>query len=131
MNFNEYQKKSFSAIQGHNDNKEEVMHWAIGLGEECGEALSVIKHKYYAGSYDPIDLVEELGDLLWYLAALCTASGFNFEDVAAFNLAKMDFRYPKGDFDEQRSKDRHSLKYSDEWQNIVERFRKIITEEKR
>ena len=46
MDIKDYQSKSYMAIQNHDNNKEEVMHWAIGLGEEAGEVLSVIKHKY-------------------------------------------------------------------------------------
>ena len=51
MDIKDYQSKSYMAIQNHANNKEEVMHWAIGLGEEAGEVLSVIKHKYYGGQY--------------------------------------------------------------------------------
>ena len=46
MTFEQYQKAAYRAIQEHASNKEEVMHWAIGLGEEAGETLSVVKHKY-------------------------------------------------------------------------------------
>lgn len=110
MDFNSYQKEAYQAIQcHHDDNKEEVMHWAIGLGEEAGEALSVIKHKYYGNQYDVEDLVGELGDVLWYIAALCTASNISMEDVAKYNIAKLHHRYPTGDFDEERSKHRHDL----------------------
>lgn len=110
MDFREYQRDAYSAIQSHHsDNKEEVMHWAIGLGEEAGEALSVIKHKYYGGQYDVEDLVGELGDVLWYIAALCTASGIDMQDVAEYNLRKLHYRYPSGEFDENRSRERHKL----------------------
>lgn len=104
-----YQRQSYVAIQEHENNKEEVMHWAIGLGEEAGEALSVIKHKYYGGKYDIEDLVNELGDTLWHIAALCTACDIRIEDVAEYNLAKLNHRYPKGSFDNERSIQRHAV----------------------
>lgn len=107
MTLNDYQRDSYIAIQQHESNKEEVMHWAIGLGEEAGEALSVIKHKYYGGHYSVEDLVGELGDTLWHVAALCTALGIDLNDVAEYNIAKLRYRYPTLQFDEQRSKDRH------------------------
>ena len=94
MDFEQYQHDAYVAIQDHENNKEEVMHWAIGLGEEAGEALSVIKHKYYGGHYDIEDLVGELGDVLWHIAALCTASGLDMQDVAEYNMAKLRHRYP-------------------------------------
>ena len=109
LSLEDYQKKSYVAIQEHESNKEEVMHWAIGLGEEAGEALSVIKHKYYGGKYDIEDLVNELGDTLWHIAALCTACDIKVEDVAEYNLAKLNHRYPEGYFDNDRSVMRHTV----------------------
>lgn len=109
MDFNDYQSQSYVAIQEHENNKEEVMHWAIGLGEEAGEALSVIKHRYYGGSYDVEDLVSELGDVLWYISSLCTATGIKLEDVAKYNIERIYHRYPELAFDDARSKSRHEL----------------------
>lgn len=109
MTFDEYQRAAYRAIQEHADNKEEVMHWAIGLGEEAGETLSVVKHKYYGGHYDVEDIVGELGDVLWHVAALCTALGIEMNDVALYNMAKLEHRYPTGMFDEERSIARHQL----------------------
>lgn len=109
MTFDEYQRNAYRAIQDHSDNKEEVMHWAIGLGEEAGEALSVVKHKYYGGHYDIEDMVGELGDVLWHVAALCTALGVDMNDVARYNMAKLEHRYPTGQFNNDRSVARHQL----------------------
>ena len=106
LGLNEYQKVSYKAIQDHTDVKEEVMHWAIGLGEESGEALSVIKHRYYGGGFDLEDLVGELGDVLWHISALCTAFGIDLELVARYNLLKLEHRYPELQFDNKRSMDR-------------------------
>lgn len=121
-----YQRQSYVAIQEHENNKEEVMHWAIGLGEEAGEALSVIKHKYYGGKYDIEDLVNELGDTLWHIAALCTACDIRIEDVAEYNLAKLNHRYPGGSFDNSRSKNRYDVhttfKHSKEHNEIMLRI---------
>lgn len=109
LSFEQYQNDAYVAIQEHSNQQEEVMHWAIGLGEEAGEALSVIKHKYYGGQYSVEDMVGELGDVLWHVAALCTVLGIDMADVAEYNLAKLQFRYPTGHFDECRSQARHEL----------------------
>jgi len=120
-----YQEQAYQAIQSHANNKEEVMHWAIGLGEEAGEVLSVIKHRYYGDLYNENDLLNELGDVLWHVAALCTATGLSLETVAAYNLAKLQHRYPTGQFDMQRSIDRHALdsefEQSAQFKNVIER----------
>lgn len=109
MTLAHYQKEAYKNIQEHESHQEEVMHWAIGLGEEAGETLSVIKHKYYGGGYDVADLVGELGDTLWHIAALCETLGISMEDVALFNLAKLEHRYPAGGFDYERSMARKEL----------------------
>lgn len=105
----EYQHQAYKAIQEHANKKEEIMHWAIGLGEEAGEALSVIKHKYYGGNFDAMDLVGELGDTLWYIAAMCSAFNISLDDIAQYNLAKLNYRYPEKEFNDLRSKERHQL----------------------
>lgn len=110
----EYQKAAYQNIQEHYNQKEEVMHWAIGLGEEAGEALSVIKHRYYAGCYKDDDdmledIVSELGDTLWHVSALCTVLGISLEDVARYNIAKLASRYPNGKFEKERSESRHEV----------------------
>lgn len=121
-----YQRESYVAIQEHANAKEEIMHWAIGLGEEAGEVLSVIKHKFYGGDYDVEDLVNELGDTIWHIAALCTVSGISLEDVMAYNIAKLNHRYPNGSFDNFRSKNRHDVhatfKHSKEHDEIMLRI---------
>lgn len=113
MTLSEYQANAYVAIQEHDSTKEEVMHWAIGLGEEAGETLSVVKHKYYGGQYNVEELVSELGDTLWHVGALCSVLGIQMEDVAKYNLGKLHFRYPDGQFDNERSIRRHDLKFSE------------------
>jgi len=68
----------------------------LGLASETGSILNVYK-KYLR---DGIDLAanreflrEELGDLLWYVAAVATACDLNLEDIAAANLQRTQDRY--------------------------------------
>lgn len=132
MDLTQYQKAAYFAIQEHENNRDEVLHWAVGLGEESGEVLSVIKHKYFSGDYDIEDLVTELGDTLFHISALCTANNISLDDIAQYNLAKLRYRYPDKEFDFGRSKNRHQLdgdfRSSDEAKQIMQ---KIKMEEKR
>lgn len=109
MEFSEYQRKSYTAIQEHEDAKEEEMHWALGLGEEAGEVLGTVKHRHYGGGFRISDIVAEIGDTLWHLASICTVFGIDMDDVARYNLLKLNYRYPDGVFDGDRSKRRHEL----------------------
>lgn len=116
MTFQNYQKQTDRAIPDHDNKKDAILHWCIGLSEECGEVLSVVKHHFYGGETpDREALVKEVGDVLWYLAALCRESGINMEAAAELNVAKLMHRYPDTEFDENRSAHRHELeeKFSD------------------
>lgn len=110
MNLREYQKETDRAIPSHNCEEEEILHWCIGLSEECGEIMSIIKHHYFGGEeFDRESLVKECGDVLWYLAALCRSCNINLAYVARINVEKINHRYPGGDFNEARSENRHDL----------------------
>lgn len=111
MLMDDYQKRAYKAIQPHGTEKDAIAHWTIGLTEEAGEVANVVKHKYYCGEPIPVTRVaEELGDLLWYLSAICTEYGISLSDVAELNLAKLEHRYGGADeFDPGRSQERHRL----------------------
>ena len=69
----------------------------LGIAGETGEVVDLIK-KVVAHDH-PLDqqkLVEELGDVLWYISALATLMGVQLEDVALANVAKLKKRYPNG-----------------------------------
>jgi NTP pyrophosphatase (non-canonical NTP hydrolase) len=70
----------------------------LGLASETGSILNIYK-KYMR---DGIDLAanreflrEELGDLLWYAAAVATACGLDLGDIADANLRRTRDRYPR------------------------------------
>jgi len=70
----------------------------LGLASEAGSIVNVYK-KYLR---DGINLAanreflrEELGDLLWYAAAVATACGLDLEDIAQANLRRTRDRYPR------------------------------------
>ena len=73
-----------------------LLHGAIGLATEAGELLDAIKRVlYYGGTLDRLDLVEELGDLEWYMAIVRDALGVDQDEVQRINIAKLRVRYPE------------------------------------
>ena len=50
-------------------------------------------------------LIEELGDIAWYLAETSYALDISLEEVLKLNIEKLQKRYPEG-FDKQKSIDR-------------------------
>lgn len=70
-------------------------HAAFGLVTEAGEILDVFKKfKYYGKAIDRVNLIEELGDVMWYCAIMSEAIGISFENVWETNIAKLKKRYP-------------------------------------
>ena len=71
--------------------------FALGLAGESGEVADLIKKGIGHGHDVPLDkLTSELGDVLWYVAAVAKCYGLTLEEVAAYNVAKLRKRYPDG-----------------------------------
>ena len=69
----------------------------LGLCGESGEIAERVKK--HLGHGLPLGLPEltlELGDALWYLAAICQILDLSLEDVAVKNIEKLQARYPDG-----------------------------------
>ena len=78
----------------------------LGLAGECGEVCDIVKKALFQGhALDRAGLIEEAGDVLWYLAELAAGLGVSLEDMAVQNEMKLRRRYPNG-FDAGRSRNR-------------------------
>lgn len=130
MEFDEYQKGAYRAIPPHDSAKDALSHWTLGLTEEAGEVASLTKHQYYCGeAKDYEKFVEELGDVLWYIAAIVSELGLSLEVVAEINLAKLRNRFNDQDyFDAQENVNRHqkfiAFKRTEEYQKLLSKVRK-------
>ena len=72
-----------------------LLHAGIGMGTEAGEFNDMLKkHIYYGAALDELNLVEEMGDLLWYIAIACNTLGVDLSKVMKLNIQKLDVRYP-------------------------------------
>ena len=104
MNFNEYQKIARSTAVYPEEYK--VIYPALGLSGEAGEVAEKVK-KIVRGD-DRLNnvtssIVMELGDVLWYVSALADDLGITLEQVAQWNVDKLQRRMQlnkiKGDGD--------------------------------
>lgn len=101
MDLNDYQKKALETAVYPKD--QEIVYTALGLGNEAGEVMGKIK-KWIRGDDGEGEmsdvrkqlLKEELGDVLWYLSGLAGALGFELEEVARVNIAKLSSRKERG-----------------------------------
>lgn len=89
MDFNEYQAAAKSTAVYNENPQLRIIYPALGLAGETGEVVEKIKKFFRDAKLDHEALKRELGDVLWYLAALATDLGFQFEDVAQANLEKL------------------------------------------
>lgn len=70
---------------------------AIGLAGEAGEVADTVKKAvFHRHGVNRDELIKELGDVLWYVAALCTKLDVPMSEVMERNIAKLRQRYPDG-----------------------------------
>jgi len=71
-----------------------ALHAALGVCGEAGELGDAIKKEYiYGKPRDLVNIVEELGDLEFYLQAVRNHYGINREYVLQCNAEKLSQRY--------------------------------------
>jgi NTP pyrophosphatase (non-canonical NTP hydrolase) len=87
-------KESIVIAKEMNPASAHFVHMALGIGGEAGEIVDLIKKvAIYGKVLDPIKLIEEMGDLEWYLAGLRDSLGITREMVLVQNIAKLQRRY--------------------------------------
>lgn len=113
MTFNAYQLKAFeTALYPRCGNKDlgpilsRLVYPIISLGGEVGELQNKIKKMMRDTKRDGsgviisganvADMARELGDILWYVSAICTELGIDFETVARMNIEKLQARASAG-----------------------------------
>lgn len=74
-----------------------LLHASMGLETEAGEFTDALKrHVFYNEKLDVVNLKEELGDILWYLAIASDILGTSLEEIMHMNIEKLKKRYEKG-----------------------------------
>ncbi len=104
MDINQYKKKALRTDYADysdfhtGDVSARLDYGAIGLVTESSKILDLIKKS--KKSLHPLEkqkVIEELGDLLWYLNLTLDELGLSFEDVMEANLDKISKKYPEND----------------------------------
>ena len=97
MDAKEFQKKALvteSLDAFSSQGYERLLHAGIGLATESGEFLDTIKKSvFYGRDLDEVNLKEELGDILWYVAVAMDVLGTDFETEMKRNIEKLQLRY--------------------------------------
>jgi NTP pyrophosphatase (non-canonical NTP hydrolase) len=104
LNFEEYQKEAMKTAQypflGYN-----LVYPAMGLAGEAGEYCDKIKKMWRnKGVMDTslltiqerVEIIKELGDVLWYIAASAKELDTDLEFIAISNITKLQSRRERG-----------------------------------
>ncbi|MBQ8395837.1 MAG: nucleoside triphosphate pyrophosphohydrolase family protein, partial [Oscillospiraceae bacterium] len=82
MTVSEYQKLAMVTQNKELDKKDVLIVGVMGLCGESGEAIDLVKKHIAQGhELDREHLLEELGDIAWYLAETAYALDADLEDV--------------------------------------------------
>lgn len=70
-----------------------IVYPTLGMMGEAGEASEKVK-KWLRGDkeLDKLELAKEVGDVLWYLTSLADDLGYTLEEIALFNIEKLNSR---------------------------------------
>ena len=108
MEVNEYQKLALRTANKGGDAL--IVNSALGLCGESGEVADHVKKSFFQGHVlCKEQLVEELGDVAWYIATMAHALETDLETVLQKNIDKLKRRYPDG-FSEELSINRKEYK---------------------
>jgi transcriptional regulator with XRE-family HTH domain len=111
---NEYQKLAMRTNDGKSterlltkcaeiDNLGDIINGCLGLPGELGELNDMVKKWiFHEAPFDYEHAKKEIGDVLWYVALICHAFGWDIETIMQMNIDKLKARYPEG-FDAERS----------------------------
>ncbi len=98
--FYEYQRLVCPLSRKHETHRDRIVCAALGLAGESGELVDHIKKYFGHGrALDRAKVVQELGDVLWYVQELGACIGVPLQEIAQRNAQKLCNRHPEGAFD--------------------------------
>lgn len=85
----------------------DLLHMTVGVSGEAGELLDAVKkHVIYNKPIDRENVIEELGDLEFYMEGIRQILGINREETLEHNVAKLSKRYASMSYSDQQAQDR-------------------------
>lgn len=95
MNLDQYSLLAIRTLNDLGNLKANLAHMALGITGEAGEVADIIKKHYaYGKPLDKLHLVEEIGDIMFYLNGLLAELDVEWSEVLEVNIKKLEARYP-------------------------------------
>lgn len=89
------ERKDYDFVETNNVSPR-VENGILGVAGEAGELIDAMKTaKIYRKGFDRINIIEEMGDMMWYLALMADALDVTFEEIWDKNIRKLKARYPE------------------------------------
>jgi len=83
-----------------------ILHGVMGVATEAGELLGALKKSFaYNQTVDYENIIEEIGDIEFYLTMIRNAMQLGRGEVLEANMKKLTERYPEG-YSDQAAKER-------------------------
>lgn len=77
----------------------DLLHMAVGVAGEAGELLDAIKKAaIYGKPLDRDNVIEELGDLEFYMRGIRQILNLSRDQCLSANICKLTQRYPAGEY---------------------------------
>lgn len=72
----------------------DLVHAIIGIATEAGELLEALALSLFDDEeFDVVNLKEEVGDVMWYIAIAAVRGNFTLKDSQVINILKLEKRY--------------------------------------
>lgn len=89
------------------DDKLDLLHGAVGISGEAGELLDAVKKYWiYNKPLDVTNVIEELGDLRFYIQAVMNVLGISEQQVIQQNANKLSIRYKQLRYSDEAAQER-------------------------
>jgi len=91
-----YSRFVASKLKEFDDPQHDLLHTAVGISGEAGELLDAVKkHWAYEQPLNTENVIEELGDLFFYMTGMMIVLGLDYTAVLQANVEKLEKRYLK------------------------------------
>jgi NTP pyrophosphatase (non-canonical NTP hydrolase) len=96
MTIKEYQEQAKRTLPKLGSRWDDNIHMVLGMQTEAAELADAFKKRLaYGKNLDEVNIKEEVGDQMWYIANLCNINGWDLGEILETNINKLRVRYPE------------------------------------
>lgn len=94
MDFKEYQDEALKTFKPGLSSEQKILYCSVKLSEEVGETIGPLaKNIIHNKPLPEQHVINELGDILYYIAILANEYKIDLQSIAEFNINKLRKRH--------------------------------------